>query len=75
DAYDNAVTNTGGTVTVNLTSSGNVQSLSSSSLTVANGSSTTSGTFTFIRSSGSGTSATMTAKIGSTTELTVTLSA
>ncbi len=74
DAYGNVVTNTGGTVTVNLTATGNVNSFSPATLTIGNGQSTTSAQFTLVRSQGNPTSATMTAKVGGTTELTVTLS-
>jgi len=77
DAYDNAVTNsTGNSITISLSVSGTSgSSLNPTSLTVANHSSTTSGTFTFVRASGSSSSNVMTAKYGGTTELTVTLSA
>ncbi len=74
DAYGNVVTNSGGTVTVNLTTTGNVNSFAPATLTIASGQSTTSAQFTLVRSQGTPTSATMTAKVGGTTELTVTLS-
>jgi hypothetical protein len=77
DAYGNVATNTtGSSITVNVASSGSVSSFTpgSGTLTILNGQSTTTAQFTLVRNQGSPTSATMTAKIGGTTELTVTLS-
>jgi hypothetical protein len=74
DTYGNVVTNsTGSTITVALAASGNYSSFTPSTLTIANGQSSTSGQFTMTRSTGTGKSATMTAQIGGTTELTVNL--
>jgi hypothetical protein len=74
DQFGNAVINSGATVTINLVSSGSVQSLNPTSLTIANGASASSGTFTFIRSAGTGRTATLMANVGASTELTITLS-
>ena len=77
DTFGNVVTNSGGNLTVNVSSSGSVSSFTpgSGTLTIPSGSSTTTGQFSLVRSAGTGTSATVTAKVGGTTELTVTLSA
>jgi hypothetical protein len=77
DTFGNVVTNSGGNLTVSVASSGNVSNFTpgSGTLTIPSGSSTTTGQFTLVRSSGNGASATVTAKVGGTTELTVTLSA
>ena len=77
DQYGNAVTNTSGSsITVNVASSGNVQSFvpSSGILTIPNNQSVSSGSFTLVRSSGTGKTATMTGMVGGTTEMTITLS-
>ena len=77
DVYGNVVTNTtGSSITVSVASSGNVQTFTpaSGTLTIPNGQSASTAQFSLVRSSGTGNSATMTAKIGTTTELTVTLS-
>jgi len=78
DTYGNVTTNTtGSAITVSLTKGGTSSSLSPSSLSIANGQSATSSSaqFTLTRGSGgTGTTASVTAKIGTITELTVTLS-
>lgn len=72
DTYGNAVTATSST-SVALTGTGS-GSLTPSSLTIANGSSTSSSSFTLSRTNGNNRTVVMTAKIGSTTELTITMS-
>ncbi len=74
DQFGNAVTNAGSSITINLASSGSVQPLNHTTLTIPNGASTTSSSFTFIRSAGTGLSANLTANMGGPTELTITLS-
>jgi hypothetical protein len=76
DTYGNVVTNTtGSAITISLTASGTAGStLTPASLSVPINQSTTSATFTFTRSSNNGSSNIMTAKVGGTTELQVTLS-
>jgi hypothetical protein len=73
DTFGNTVTNTGGTVTVNLATSGS-GSVTPSPLTIVNGASTSSGSLTLNRSGGFFRTVNMTAKVGTTTELTVTMS-
>ena len=67
------MTNTGGTVTIALTAVGS-GSVAPASLTVAGAASSSSASFTLNRSSGSGKTITMTAKVGGVTQLTVTMS-
>jgi hypothetical protein len=77
DAYGNAVTNTGASVSIALsvgTTAGTVNGGTTATLTVPNSSSKSSTQFTLVRTGGSNKTATMTAAVGGTTELTVTLS-
>jgi hypothetical protein len=77
DTYGNVTTNTSGSnITVNLSRSGSGATLtpSSGNLTIARNASTTSGQFSLGRASGTGRTATVTARISGTTELTATLS-
>jgi hypothetical protein len=77
DAYGNAVTNSGSSVSIALsvgTSAGTVNGETTATLTIPNGSAVSSTQFTLVRTNGSNKTATMTAKVSGTTELTVTLS-
>jgi hypothetical protein len=73
DAFGNAVNNTGGNVSIALSVAGN-GTVSNATLTIPSGQSVSSTTFSLVRASGTGRTVTMTAKVGGTTELTITLS-
>ncbi len=75
DQYGNAVTNTtGSAITVALSVGASSGTVNPTSLTIPTNQSVSTGQFTLVRSSGSPKTATMTAKVGAVTELTITLS-
>jgi hypothetical protein len=77
DQYGNAVTNSGGSIGIDLATSGSgsVSPSGSSALSVATGSAETSASFTLTRNNGKNKTVTMTATVNGTTQtLTVTLS-
>jgi hypothetical protein len=74
DTFGNAVT-ASSTVTVTVTSTGSSSGSNiPSTITIASGHSASTTTFTLVRASGNRQTASVTAKVGGTTELTVTLS-
>ena len=75
DQYGNAVTNTtGASISVTLSVGATNGTVSPTTLTIPNNQSVSTSQFSLVRSAGSGRTATMTAKVSGTTELTITLS-